>query len=154
MKKKNDKMSVKKIENNKYEFFDVTADIGFKAYGETLEEAYINASKAMFNVISDTRNIKCKIVKNIEIISEDEVALLYDYLSELLFLSETELILFSCFKLSIKKYEDQFKLIGEVKGENMNWSKHKRGTEVKAVTYHLMKVEKEKNYKVQVILDL
>lgn len=147
-------MSFKNGKNIEYEFFDVTADVGFKSYGMTLEEAYENASKAMFNVISNTDNIKPEISKNIEIKSEDEVSLLYDYLDELLFLSETELLLFSSFNISIKKEKNLIQLNGCVKGEYMDWNKHERGSEVKAVTYHLMKVEKEEKYTTQVILDL
>ncbi len=147
-------MSFKNEKNHEYEFFDVTADVGFKSYGISLEEAYENASKAMFNVISNTNNIEPKISKNIEIKSEDEVSLLYDYLDELLFISETELLLFSSFNISIKQEDDGMRLSGCVKGEHMDWNKHERGSEVKAVTYHLMEVKNEGKFITQVILDL
>ena len=45
-------------ESKKYEYFDVTADIGFYAYGNSLEEAYENAGLAMFNVITDINKVK------------------------------------------------------------------------------------------------
>ena len=38
----------------KFEFFDVTADIGFYAYGNNLNEAFENAGLALFNIISKT----------------------------------------------------------------------------------------------------
>ena len=60
----------------KYEYFDVTADIGFKAYGNTLNESFENAGLAIFNIISDTTNIAPEIAKSFEITSEDEVSLL------------------------------------------------------------------------------
>ena len=77
-----------------FEYFEVTADIGFKAYGKTLNEAFENAGLAIFNIISDTDDIEPKIEKSFEITSEDEVSLLYDYLEELLFLHEVEFMLF------------------------------------------------------------
>ena len=40
-----------------FEYFDVTADIGFKAYGNSLDEAFENAGLAIFNIISDTKDI-------------------------------------------------------------------------------------------------
>lgn len=147
-------MSFKKDNMVEYEFFDVTADVGFLAYGITLEEAYENASKAMFNVISNTNNVDHVISKNISIVSEDLISLLYDYLDELLFISETEFLLFSEFKVSIINKNNEFKLDGVVKGEPIDWNKHERGSEVKAVTYHLMNVETDDMYKVRVILDL
>ena len=79
----------------KYEYFDVTADIGFKAYGNDLNEAFENAGLAIFNIISDTSNVDSSIAKSFEITSEDEVSLLYDYLEELLFYHEVDFMLFA-----------------------------------------------------------
>ncbi|WP_052334640.1 archease [Methanobrevibacter wolinii] len=145
--------------NKQYEFFDVTADIGFFAYGQTLEEAFENSGLAMFNVISNTSNVNNDKEFTIEIESEDLVSLLYDYLEELLFLSDVNFILFSDFDLSISKgdknLENPYKLKGVVKGENMDWNKHQRGSEVKAITFHMMEVlEKNEYFMTRVILDL
>lgn len=41
----------------KFEFFDVTADVGIRAYGKTLEDAFENAALAMFEVMTDTSRI-------------------------------------------------------------------------------------------------
>ena len=41
----------------KFEYFEVTADIAFKAYGKNLNEAFENAGLAIFNIISDTNYI-------------------------------------------------------------------------------------------------
>ncbi|OWT33308.1 archease [Methanobrevibacter sp. 87.7] len=145
--------------NKPYEFFDVTADIGFFAYGETLEESFENSGLAMFNVISNTSNVECNEEFNIEVESEDLVSLLYDYLEELLFLSDVNFVLFSDFNISIikgdKNLENPYKLKGIVKGESMDWNKHQRGSEVKAITFHMMEVlEKNEYFMTRVILDL
>ena len=143
-----------------YEFFDVTADIGFLSYGNTLEEAFENAGLAMFNIISNTDTIDPVESRNIEIKSEDLVSLLYDYLEELLFLHEVEFILFSDFNVNIEKIdgdsENNYKLTATIKGEPINWDiKHQRGSEVKAITFHMMEVKKfDDYYKLRVILDL
>ena len=91
------------MENNetktdKYDYFDVTADIGFHAYGKSINEAYENAGLAMFNVITDISKVKKDESREFEIVSEDLVSLLYDYLEELLFLQDTEFLFFSDFK--------------------------------------------------------
>ncbi|MBE6503611.1 MAG: archease [Methanobrevibacter sp.] len=135
----------------KFEYFDVTADIGFKSYGKNLNEAFENASLAIFNIISDTSNIDAKIEKSIEITSEDEVSLLYDYLEELLFLHEVEFMLFSQFDVNI---DDNLHLKATIKGEEINWDKHERKTEIKAITFHKMQVEKSNMVKLQAIVDL
>ena len=51
-------MSETNQKEKNYEYFDVTADIGFYAYGDTLDKAYENAGKAMFNVVTDIDNVK------------------------------------------------------------------------------------------------
>ena len=135
----------------KFEYFDVTADIGFKSYGKDLNEAFENASLAIFNIISDTSDIDAKIEKSIEITSEDEVSLLYDYLEELLFLHEVEFMLFSQFDVNI---DDNLHLKATIKGEEINWDKHERKTEIKAITFHKMQVEKSNTVKLHAIVDL
>ena len=138
----------------KYEYFDVTADIGFKAYGNDLNEAFENAGLAIFNIISDTSNVDSSIVKSFEITSEDEVSLLYDYLEELLFYHEVDFMLFCDFDVEIKRIGDAFNLKAKIKGESINWDKHERKTEIKAITFHMMDVKKTSHYELQAIVDL
>ena len=152
----NDKYNKFKIP---YELFDVTADIGFLFFCNTLNEAFENAGLAMFNIISKTDYVESIVSKKIEVFSEDYVSLLYDYLEELLFLHEVEYLLFSEFNLNIEKIngsdENNYKLSGTVKGEKIDWdNKHVRGSEVKAITFHMMEVKCDKICKVRAILDL
>ncbi len=137
-----------------FEYFDTTADIGFKAYGDSLNEAFENAGLAIFNIISDTSQISPKTSKSIEVTSEDEVSLLYDYLEELLFCHEIDFMLFSKFDVEIKKTDGQFILNATIAGEEIDWSKHERKTEIKAITFHMMEVKKSDRYELQAIVDL
>ena len=137
-----------------FEYFEATADVGFYAYGGSLEKAYENAGLAMFNVISDTRKIRQKESRHIEVISEDLVSLLYDYLEELLFYHEVDFMLFCDFDVEIKRIDDAFNLKAKIKGESINWNKHERKTEIKAITFHMMDVKKTSHYELQAIVDL
>ena len=134
-----------------YEYFDVTADIGLKAYGSDLSSAFENAGLAIFNIISDTSNIDAVDEIEFEITSEDEVSLLYDYLEELLFYHEVEFMLFSQFSVQI---DEDLHLKAIIKGEEINWDKHERKTEIKAITFHKMEVNKTDHVEVQAIVDL
>ena len=134
-----------------YEYFDVTADIGFKSYGETLNEAFENAGLAIFNIISDTSDIEPLMEISFKIRSEDEISLLYDYLEELLFYHEIEFMLFSEFHVEI--YDD-LTLKATIRGEEINWDKHERKTEIKAITFHKMDVKKTDRWQLQAIVDL
>ena len=155
------------MENNeselsKYDYFDVTADIGFYAYGRSLEEAYENAGLAMFNVVTDIGKVKKQESREFEIVSEDLVSLLYDYLEELLFLQDTEFLFFSDFKIIIEKIVSEpssdlenYKLACTAYGEEINWDVHDHRSEVKAITFHKMCVNEDNGvFKLRAILDL
>ena len=154
------------MENNesklKYDYFDVTADIGFYAYGKSLEEAYENAGLAMFNVITDIDKVKKVESREFEIVSEDLVSLLYDYLEELLFLQDTEFLFFCDFKIDIEKMGDNgssdlenYKLTCSAYGEEIDWDVHTHKSEVKAITFHKMCVKEDDGvFKLRAILDL
>ncbi len=135
----------------KYEYFDVTADIGFKAYGKTLNEAFENAGIAMFNIITDTSDVCPKTEISFELTSEDNVSLLYDYLEELLFHHEIDFMLFSEFHVEI---DENLHLKATMKGEEIDWDKHERKTEIKAITFHRMDVIQTDIVKLKAIVDL
>ena len=134
-----------------YEYFEATADVGLKAYGKDLNEAFENAGLAIFNIISDTSNIDALNEIEFEIASEDEVSLLYDYLEELLFYHEVEFMLFSEFHVEI---DDNLHLKANIKGEGIDWDKHERKTEIKAITFHKMDVKHNDCVELQAIVDL
>jgi SHS2 domain-containing protein len=134
-----------------FEYFDVTADIGFKSYGKNLNQAFENAGLAIFNIISDTKDINPTDEISFEITSEDEVSLLYDYLEELLFYHEVEFMLFSEFHVEI---DENLNLKATIKGEAIDWDKHERKTEIKAITFHKMHVKKTDPVELQAIVDL
>jgi len=138
-----------------FEFFDVTADVGFRAYGQDLNDAFGNAALAMFEVMTDTSQVKPKVIREILVESEDEKALLYDWLSELLFIHDYEGLVFSQFTVTIQQKDPEtFNLSAVVWGEEFNQATHEVRDEVKAVTFHLMEIVKEENRcTLQVIVD-
>ncbi len=138
----------------KFEYFDVTADIGFKAYGNTLDEAFENAGLAIFNIISDTSDILPETAKSFELSADDEVSLLYDYLEELLFCHEVDFMLFSEFHVDISNSHEGYNLRAEIKGEPIDWTRHERKSEIKAITFHRMDVVKTEHFELQAIVDL
>ena len=138
----------------KFEYFDVTADIGFYAFGKNLNEAFENASLAMFNIISNTDNIDSNKAIEFEITSEDKVSLLYDYLEELLFYHEVEFMLFSKFHVQIEEIDDSYRLKSIIEGESIDWDKHERDCEIKAITFHQMEVNVGDVVELKAIVDL
>ncbi|MBR0059567.1 MAG: archease [Methanobrevibacter sp.] len=138
----------------KFEYFDVTADIGFYAFGNNLNEAFENAGLAMFNIISNTDKIDANKTIEFEITSEDKVSLLYDYLEELLFYHEIEFMLFSEFEVQIDEIDNNYHLKAIIYGEDINWDKHDRDCEIKAITFHQMEVNVGDVVELKAIVDL
>ncbi len=129
-----------------------TADVMFKAYGNTLAEAFENAGYAMFEIMTDAKKIAPKISFAFEKNAEDLKSLLYDFLEELLYLHETKDVFLSEFHVELD--EKNYSLKAVVKGEKIK-DTHERRCVVKAVTYFDMDIKKiGKRYVVQVVLDL
>ena len=135
-----------------YELIDHTADVGVKAYGKTLSEAFENAAKGMFDIITDSSEIESIGQYDIELEAPDLEQLLVDWLSELLFLNSAKNLVFGFFKIDLD--EKNKKLTAKVFGEKFDLSKHKIGAEIKAVTYHMLEVKKKKPFHVQVLFDI
>ena len=135
-----------------YELIDHTADVGLKAYGKTLSEAFENAAKGMFDIITDSSEIESIGQYNIGLDAPDLEQLLVDWLSELLFLNSAKNLVFGFFKIDIDEKNKQ--LTAKVFGEKFDLSKHKIGAEIKAVTYHILEVKKKKPFHVQVLFDI
>jgi len=136
----------------KYELIDHTADVGVKAYGKNLSETFENAAKAMFDIITDNSNIESIGQYDIELEADNLEQLLIDWLSELLFLNSAKNLVFGFFKVNIN--ENKKNLTATIFGEKYDVSKHKIGTEIKAVTYHMLEVKNKKPFYIQIIFDI
>ena len=131
-----------------------TADIEFKAYGKSLEEVFENSGLAFYNSIVDLSEINEKEEIKIEVEGNDLINLLYNFLEELLYNFDVNGFLGKCIKVKISKNE-KYHLSATVKGERFNPEKHHYKTEIKAVTYHQMRIQKEnEKYISHVILDI
>lgn len=137
----------------KYEFFDHTADIGIKAYGRDLNEAFENAALAVFEVMTDTSKVEPKESREIEIDGMDLENLLYRWIESLLVYYDSELLLFGKFKVKIDL--ENLRLNAIAWGEKFNPDKHERRTVVKAMTYHEMSILKTNNgYELTFVVDI
>jgi SHS2 domain-containing protein len=133
-----------------YELIEHTADVGVKAYGKTVAEAFEHAAVAMFDIITDKSTIRSVGQYDIELDAPDREQLLVDWLSRLLFLNGANNLVFGRFEVTLKKNH----LVAHVYGEEYSRVKHKMGVEIKAVTYHLLQVHETDPIFVQVLFDI
>ena len=130
------------------------ADAAFEAEGRTLEELFRDSATAAFEVMADTKTVKPVLTREIMLENEALDGLLIDWLSELVFLKDSESLLFSVFDVNIKK-NDVYVLKGAAKGEKIDREKHRIRSDVKAVTYHLLEVKKTGDkWVARVVLDI
>lgn len=135
-----------------FEFIDHTADIGVKAYGADMKQVFANAGRGLFSLITELDNVAVKESRNIRVTAPDREALLINWLNELIYLFEVKEILFNRFDI-ITISDTQLNATGY--GEIINLAKHELKTQVKAATYHMLKIEQNKDgWKAQVIFDV
>lgn len=134
-----------------FEILDHTADVGIIAYGADLRQAFANAAKGLFSLITELGDVDEALHRDIELTASDEESLLVEWLNELVYQFDTEAIIFKRFDI-IELNNTHLKARGY--GEKVNSSKHKLKMGVKAATYHMLKVEKNNGCRVQVLFDI
>ena len=143
-------------QQKQYEYLEHTADIKFLAYGKTLEEVFENAALAMFNVIIDTEKVSGEAAREVFLKSHNLEFLLVDWLSELLYLFEVDEIVFRKFQVKeIKEEGSEYSINARVSGEEFHSENLPFETEIKAVTYNQLEIEKTADgWRAQVVVDI
>ena len=134
-----------------FEIIDHTADVGIRAYGVDIKQAFANAARALFSLITNLDDVEETLYRDIELTAPDEESLLVKWLNELIYLFDVDNILFNRFDIT-QLSNSQLK--ARSYGEKVDSSKHKIKTGVKAVTYHMLKINKDNGCQVQVLFDI
>ena len=135
-----------------YEIFDHTSDIGIRIKGKNLKELFKNSGLAIFQISSRRQFVKNK--KHTQVIvkanGNDLKDLFINWLNELLSLSQAKGIIFHAIK--VIKFEDNSLDASCTASDIVNY---KVNTEIKAATYHQLKLEETKDgWLAEVILDV
>lgn len=139
----------------RYKFIEHTGDIGIRAYGETLQELFVNAAQGLFEAIADLSTVGMSTQTEIEVISESLEDLMVTWLDELNFRHEIEEIFFR--EVEIREISQApCKIVALAYGEPVDFAKHAVYTEIKSITYHQLSVEQtsDNQWLAQVIFDI
>jgi SHS2 domain-containing protein len=133
----------------KYENLEHIADLKIRAWGENAERLFANLAYGMMeNIYENLSDISLKVERSVEIEAVDQKSLLVDFLSEILRISDEHNEVFREFEIKI---EAGFKLKAKIKGERVQYFNE----EIKAVTYHELKIAKESSQWVgEVVFDI
>ncbi|MHB8792232.1 MAG: archease [Thermoleophilia bacterium] len=135
-----------------FEIVDHTADIGIRAFGSTEAEVFQNAATGMFSLIADLENVVETSDFLIEVEAEDRETLLVAWLNELLYLYDSNDMLLNRFELSEL---GETSLKGRAFGEPMDAKRHRLKTDIKAATYHMLRLTEESGrWQAEVIFDV
>ncbi len=136
----------------KYEQTDHTADIGLMIFGNSLPDLFVNAGYALCDTLTDISKVSPTTKQTFLLQRETTEELLVEWMGNLLYTFETEDLLFSRFNIiSINKNS----LSAEAEGEFFNSAVHTIKNEVKAVTYHKLKIEEKSGlWQAEVVLDI
>ncbi|HUW86032.1 MAG TPA: archease [Methanoregula sp.] len=133
-----------------FEEISHTADVKIHARAPTLEELFSETLKALMQVMYGTTS-RGEIQRELRIESSDIESLLIDFLSEVLFISEVESLVFSEASLRI----NGLSLIAELKGEPFDPARHSGGSEVKGISYSGLAITHDANgYMLDIIFDV
>ena len=137
-----------------FEFIEHTADFGIRVYGKTLPELFVNSAQALFSVILDYEP-QGKIPKTIELEEENIENLFVDWMNELISQFFADKFLPAQYSVNIDSRQKLSTLKADILGENFNPYERKINKEIKAATYHGLKVEETKEgYVAEVIFDV
>jgi len=135
--------------------FDViehTADIGIAAYGADLKQVFANAARGLFSLITELDAISEKNIYHIQVTAPDREALLLQWLNELIYRFEVKEMLFHRFTINTLT-NTELKATGY--GEKIDLAKHELKIQVKAATFHMLKIEQNNDgWEAQVIFDV
>ena len=126
-------------QKNGFRILDHTADIGLEARGADLAELFANAARGMFSIVVSLETVQPTEQFPLELTADTLEDLLVNWLSELLYLFSARQILFCRFEIT---EIDSRHLLAKAFGEHLDQSRHDLQAEIKAVTYHELKVQK------------
>jgi SHS2 domain-containing protein len=117
----------------RFEILEHPADVGFRAFGATLEELFANAALALISIAGEIEKIEERERREIVATGENTESLLYAWLAEIVAVSDAD-------RLVLRRVEvtslGEGRVTGIAFGERYDRDRHRSGTAIKAVTYH------------------
>jgi len=142
--------------HRRFELIEHTADIGLRVFGKNMKELFVNAALGMFSIIAEEKSEQLKkqrIAPQPIVVSADNYEeLLVGWLSELLTLFDITKCVFVAFEIQ-QLTKKKLKAVAFKNPAGI--TKYLINTEIKAVTYHQLKIHyHNKNLAAEIIFDV
>jgi SHS2 domain-containing protein len=135
-----------------HEVFEHTADLGLRIRAASLDTLLAEAGEALFaTLVEDLGTVQPAQEIEVRLPPDEPEFLLFDWLNSLLYRFDTEHLLLCRFAVTVGPEG----LLGKAWGEPLDRGRHEPGHEVKAITYHGLKVEQTSaGWLAEVIIDI
>ncbi|MEW6733484.1 MAG: archease [Acidobacteriota bacterium] len=135
-----------------YEIFEHTADLGLRITAPDLNSLFAQTAEAFFSlIVENLSEVHAEQQIDFQITGEDKAYLLFDWLNELLYTFDTRHLLLCQYNVEV----DETGLRAQAWGEKLDINRHQLDHEIKAITYHELKVEQiSYGWQAEVIVDI
>jgi SHS2 domain-containing protein len=116
-----------------YEYFEVTADVGVRAWGSTLAVAFAEVARGVLALAIAPEEVVERDRREVRAQGETPEALLVNWVNECLYVHEIEG--FATRRVEVTTFAGDV-VHGLLHGEEIDPRRHRPGTVVKAATYH------------------
>ncbi len=135
-----------------YETFEHTADLGLRIRAADRDTLFAEAAQCLFSaIVEDLATVRPLRKIDIKVQGDELDFLFFDWLRELLYRFDAEHLLLSKFEVHVTAKG----LTASAWGEPLDRARHNMEHEVKAITYHGLRVEKVGDaWEAEVIVDI
>jgi SHS2 domain-containing protein len=131
------------------------ADIGFEAEGESVEEVFRGATQAVLETMATPSTVSGGWERAIERSAVDPSALLFDWLSEVVYWKDAAGVVYREAPLTLTREGDVWLLRARLIGAPVDQQTQELHADVKGVTKHLYELTQAGDrWKVRVVLDV
>ncbi|MGH7231395.1 MAG: archease [Nitrospiraceae bacterium] len=132
------------------------ADVAFEARGESLSDLFVAAAEAVIDTMVNPSSVGVGWNRAIDHQNDDPASLLFDWLSDIVYLKDAEGVLFQAADAKVsEETSGVWRLQGTLIGEPIDPQRHELRSDVKAVTKHLYEVQREGGgWRARVVLDV
>lgn len=134
-----------------FDYFEHTADVGIRAWGPTLDEAFAQAALGLVANIVEVADAHAVGEAQVVIEADSLDRLLFRFLEEILDVTQSRLWVIADVNVKI---ESETRLVATLKGEAYEAARHGHVHEVKAITFHGLDVKRGPPAEVRVIVDI
>ncbi|HTK89208.1 MAG TPA: archease [Verrucomicrobiae bacterium] len=143
-----------------YDYFDVEADVGIIGRGNTAAEAFVQTALGVFALIVEPASVEPRDRREVRAHAETLEALLVTWVNECLYVHEVEGFVardvdLEVFETSPRAGGEPLRLHSFLRGEELDPTRHRLGTIVKAATFHQVSVGPAgEGYEARLIVDV